>query len=368
MSVRHRDGIHFELESSGADARETDAKPRIVADARSAVGAINVVSHAHADHTFRSTPETVVCSRETAAIAEARTGTGFEFVESAPGVDLVPAGHVVGSRAALLELAAVTGIDDDRTYCYTGDFSIRDRCYLEGFDPDAVDAGVLVMETTYGVPEYRFPPQKALEAEITDWIRDNDDRPLFLFGYSLGRAQKLQWLAREALVGARADGTDATADGNVRGDLDLEREILVSDSIRDVNRAIESATDGRLSFPGRPYDSLRGLTDEIVVLPSNQARADWVEAAVDREDALKAGFSGWAVDDSFLYRGNYDVTFPLTDHCDFDELLETVRAIDPDTVYTHHGFDEAFADVLETEHGYRARPLKRDQTTLEEFC
>lgn len=351
MTVRHRDGIHFELED-GPD-------PSIVADARSAVGTVNVVSHAHADHTFRTAPETVVCSAETAAIAAARTGTSFEFVESAPGIELVPAGHVVGSRAAIVDPEDASDGADSRRYCYTGDFSTRDRCYLEGFDPRAIDADVLIVETTYGLPKYRFPTQEALEAEITDWIRDNDDRPLFLFGYSLGRAQKLQWLAREATSSTATD-TDAPDDG--------DREILVSDSIRDVNRAIETATDGRLEFPGRPYDTLRDLTDEIVVLPSNQARADWVEAAVVRGNALKAGFSGWAVDSSFRYRGNYDVTFPLTDHCDFDELVATVRAIDPEVVYTNHGFDEAFADVLATEFGYRARPLKRDQTTLEEFC
>lgn len=326
MTVRRRDGIHF------------DVGQRIVADARSAAGDVNVVSHAHADHTFRSTPGTVVCSAETAAIAAARNGTEFEFVEKAPGVDLVPAGHVVGSRAALIDGT------DGRRYCYTGDFSTRDRCYLEGFDPGSIDADVLVMETTYGHPRYRFPPQDELEAEIRDWIVDTRG-PLFLFGYSLGRAQKLQWLASEA----------------------TNREVLVSASIRDVNRAIESATD--LAFFGRASDRdrLRDLTDEVVVLPSNQARKEWVEAAVDRTGATKGGFSGWAVDDSFRYRGKYDETFALTDHCDFEELLGTVAAIDPDLVLTHHGFDETFADVLETEHGYPARPLKRNQTTLGEF-
>lgn len=352
MTIRHRDGIHFEFGTDPDGTGSNASASTIVADARSATGDVNLVSHAHADHTFRSAPETVVCSAETAAIAEARTGTGFEFVERAPGIELVPAGHVVGSRAAIIDLEDATDGSAAGRYCYTGDFSIRDRCYLEGFDPHAVDADALVVETTYGLPEYRFPAQGELEAEITDWLRDNDDRPLFLFGYSLGRAQKLQWLASEAPAADRNGG---------------DREILVSESIRDVNRAIETATDGDLAFPGRPYDSLRGLTDEIVILPSNQARADWVETVVDREGGLKAGFSGWAVDDSFLYRGDYDVTFPLTDHCDFDELLETVRAIDPDVVYTQHGFDEAFADRLATEYGYRAQPLKKDQTTLEEF-
>ena len=330
--VTHRDGIHF------------DVGRRVVADARGATGDVNVVSHAHADHTFRSSPETVVCSAETAAIADARTGVGFEFVESAPGIELVPAGHVVGSRAALIEG------DDGTRYCYTGDFSIRDRCYLEGFDPGSIDADVLVMETTYGHPRYRFPPQDELEAAIVDWLVDAADRPLFLFGYSFGRAQKLQHLARRAI---EAGGGD--------------RSILVSKTIREVNAAIEGATD--LEFPAREYEAsgLTNLTDEIVIVPSNQSRADWLERAVERTDALKGGFSGWAVDSAFRYRGGYDETFPLTDHGDCSELVETVRAIVPDVVYTHHGFDEAFAAHLDAEYDFRARPLQRNQTRLEEF-
>ncbi|MFC3958144.1 mRNA cleavage and polyadenylation specificity factor-like protein [Halovivax cerinus] len=330
--VTHRDGIHFALDR------------HVVADARSSTGDVNVVSHAHADHTFSSSPGTVVCSAETAAIATARTGVDFEFVESVPSIDLVPAGHVVGSRAALLEDA------DGTRYCYTGDFSIRDRAYLEGFDPASVDADVLVMETTYGSPRYRFPSQDELETSIRAWIREHDDRPLFLFGYSLGRAQKLQKLAES--VGGR--------------------RILVSETIAAVNAAIEATTD--VSFGGEraedgPLSDLRpaDLSDEIVVVPSNQSRREWIDAIAAETGALKAGFSGWAVDDSYLYRGDYDVTFALTDHCDYDELIETVLTIDPDVVYTHHGFDETFADVLATEYGYVARPLKRDQTALSDF-
>lgn len=147
MTVRHRDGIHFGPASSDGtnspDGSTPSNDPTVVADARSATGRINVVSHAHADHTFGSPPETVVCSSETAAIAAARTGTAFDHVESVPGIDLVPAGHVVGSRAALIDLADLEGADPEgatapdtpRRYCYTSDFSIRDRCYLEGFDP-----------------------------------------------------------------------------------------------------------------------------------------------------------------------------------------------------------------------------------------
>lgn len=334
MTVRRRDGIQFELGRT------------YVADASSAVGDVNVVSHAHADHTFRTTPETVVCSAETAALVEARTGVSVpEFRESTDEVRLLPAGHVVGSRAALVEDGGTDRPDGStRRYLYTGDFSTRDRLYLDGFDP--VDADVLVMETTYGKPKYRFPPEAELQGEIRDWIADNLDRPLFLFGYSLGRAQKLQRLASQA----------------------SDRQIVVHPSIRTVNEAIEEATD--LSFPAETLTAEGGVElagDEIVVLPTNQSRSDWVQDLVDEHDGLKAGFSGWAVDESFRYRGGYDATFPLTDHCDFDELVAVVEAVDPDVVYTNHGFDVEFADHLATALGYDARPLLGDQTQLDEF-
>jgi putative mRNA 3-end processing factor len=334
MAVRRKDGIHIA------------ANRTYVADASSAVGEVNIVSHAHADHTFRKTPETVVCSAATAALVEARTGaTVPEFREGTDEVTLLPAGHVVGSRAALVEEDGSDRPDGaTRRYLYTGDFSVRDRLYLEGFEP--VDADVLVMETTYGEPDYRFPPEAELQARIRDWLADNADRPLVLFGYSLGRAQKLQRLARQA----------------------TERPVVVHDAVATVNEAIESATD--LSFPAesladRGSDDLDG--DEILVAPTNLSRSDWAADLAERHDALKAGFSGWAVDESFRYRGGYDATFPLTDHCDFDELVDVVEAVDPEAVYTHHGYDEAFADHLATCHGYDARPLLGDQTRLDDF-
>jgi putative mRNA 3-end processing factor len=340
MAIRRKDGIHI------------DASKTYVADASSAVGDVNLVSHAHADHTFRTTPETVVCSAETAALVEARSsGDVPDFREGTDAVTLHPSGHVVGSRAALVESDGASRADGaSRRYLYTGDFSTRDRLYLEGFDP--VDADVLVMETTYGKPTYRFPPEAELQGRIRGWIADHADDLLLLFGYSLGRAQKLQRLARQA----------------------TNRPLLVHDAIRTVNDAIEGATD--LSFPAESLsagsdgegENSRDLAgDEIVVLPTNLSRSDRVAKLVERHDALKAGFSGWAVEESFRYRGGYDVTFPLTDHCDFDELIETVDAVDSEVVYTHHGFDEEFADRLATHHGYDARPLLGDQTRLDQF-
>jgi len=215
---------------------------------------------------------------------------------------------------------------------------------MEGFDP--VDADELIIETTYGIPAYTFPEQEEIEADITDWLAANRETPLFLFGYSLGRAQKLQWLVQQR----------------------TDRDIVAHGAVHQMNQIIQNYTD--LAFDAMPYRENKdvvGQEDAVFVLPSRLARSDWVNDRVSAVDGKTAGFSGWAVSEKFRHRGGYDVTFPLSDHCDFTELVELVRAVDPEQVYTHHGFDEAFAAFLRDEYGYSARPLKKNQASLSEF-
>ena len=116
---------------------------------------------------------------------------------------------------------------------------------------------------------------------------------------------------------------------------------------------------------------LRGFIDlvpgDVLVLPMQTTRLAWIEALVDRYDAVTVGFSGWAVDDAFVYRRGLDEGFVLSDHADFNELVEIVQAVDPERVYTTHGATEAFASHLTRAEGYETRALKAGQTTLEDF-
>lgn len=306
----------------------------VVADGK-AEGDHRVISHAHFDHLKLNDGEKVICSETTSKLAEARSGNSVEFVDGNEKVELMPSGHILGSSAAL--------VDGKKKVLYTGDVSTRDRLYMDGFDP--VDADVLVMETTYGVPNYRFPSQEEIEKRFRDWLEENRETPLILFGYSLGKAQKIQKMLEKF----------------------SDREILAHSAVKKMNETVEEATE--LDFRARPYGENKELLDDnaVLVAPSRSSKADWVEKLVEKYGAKKAGFSGWAVDDSFRYRGGYDETFALSDHCDFDELVELVEKVDPEKVYTQHGFDEAFASHLKKELGINARALKNNQSSLADF-
>jgi len=73
--------------------------------------------------------------------------------------------------------------------------------------------------------------------------------------------------------------------------------------------------------------------------------------------------SGWACDRDFWRVFGADVAFPLSDHCDFDELLDVVELSGADQVYTVHGFAQDLARHLRRR-GVRAHALQASEQLL----
>lgn len=293
------------------------------------------VSHAHSDHIGRH--REVILSRGTAELMQAKLPTQgdalarmehvLEFnvpdttIRTGLEITLLPAGHIIGSSQALL-----------RTECesllYTGDFKMR-----PGFSAEPIEwahADTLIMETTFGLPRFRFPPTAEVIQQILKFCYEAiaDERVPVLFGYSLGKGQ-------EILAALTQEGM----------------EVVLHGAVWKMTHIVRKLNPG---FPqGQRYEPNRSLKGKILICPP-RANQSLMLKKIGR--VRTAFLSGWAMLPNAVYRYKTDAAFVLSDHPDYDELIEYVELVKPKRVLTLHGYASEFARDLR-ERGYEAWAL-----------
>ena len=294
------------------------------------------VSHAHIDHMHApSKTEKVIASSVTGELAKARGYDLGRTTEEVEGVELLDSGHILGSRAIRIA---------DEVY-YTGDASGRTRAFLGKCRTR--QARILVMETTYGTPEYVFPPTAKLVKEVNSVIASAYDRgnPVVLMGYPLGKAQLLSYF------------------------FSSWEPMIYHEKVATMNRIhIEHGVPLKR---GTTFDPPKGLDDLpsgpwLMVSPMASGKSRVMSHLKKKYGAILVAFSGWALGQGYKFTMGADYSFPLSDHCDYQELLSLVRAVSPETVYTVHGFASEFAQDLR-KLGFSARPLAPYQSSISDF-
>ncbi|MEK6964939.1 MAG: MBL fold metallo-hydrolase RNA specificity domain-containing protein, partial [Thermoproteota archaeon] len=102
----------------------------------------------------------------------------------------------------------------------------------------------------------------------------------------------------------------------------------------------------------------------IMVAPFMSEKSYFIKNMKSKYGAATIGFSGWAKSSRFSFGRRADYSIPLSDHCDFDELVELVKQSGADKVYTIHGFVEEFSAHLKSL-GIDAQPLREE--SLDDF-
>jgi putative mRNA 3-end processing factor len=278
------------------------------------------VSHAHIDHLHKRGMEKknrtqVLASKETALIAQARGYKIADPAEQYDGFQLVDTGHILGSRGLL--------VGED--IYYTGDMSMRERAFMK---PEKVPhAKTLIIESTFGRPEYIFPPMSEIIHETNKIISEmyNLGIPVILMGYTLGKAQLLTKLFGhwDPII------HDSVAKINsIYSELGVELESVITHS---------QAQEQGLLAKNRPW---------VMIAPLMSSRRAFVKEMKNRYGAVTIGFTGWAIGSYYRYMMGLDYVIPLSDHCDYKELVAAVKQCSPEKVYTFHGFSEEFAESL----------------------
>ncbi|MCY4252100.1 MAG: exonuclease [Thaumarchaeota archaeon] len=279
------------------------------------------VSHAHADH-LPASGTSAVSSEETRALAGARD-VAIHGADGG-GLEMVDAGHILGSRGLLF---------DD--IFYTGDICTRARAFMRG--ARVPRCRTLITETTFGLPSFSFPPPSEVARRVNGIISSAFERgrPVILVGHQLGKAQLLTHM-----FGHWAP-------------------LYAHDSIRAINGVYAEMGVRMPETVGHTEAESRGLLARgpwVMVAPMGAGAL--ISGLRRRHRAVTVAFSGWAGSGHAAERRGADYVVPLSDHCDFGELVGMVVASGAETVYTTHGYADEFGAHLRTM-GIDARPVPR---------
>ncbi len=294
------------------------------------------VSHAHMDHLhIPSNGENILTSHETVKIANTRGYHMLNVKESLDGFEMIDSGHILGSRGLLI----------DNEIFYTGDVCTRNRVFLQGAKIPKCDT--LILESTYGKSEFKFPSIKKITENVNKIISDLYSKgiPIILIGYPLGKAQILTSMFKHW------------------------GPIYLHDSVYEMNHVYnELGIDLGDSISYSEAEEYNSLSKKpwLMVAPRMNSKSKFVTEMKNRYDAVTIGFTGWSLANWYRYSSSLDYVLPLSDHCDFEELISIVKICDPSKVYTFHGYSVELSIQL-NKLGYDAEPLIRQNYRLSDF-
>lgn len=292
-----------------------------------------LITHGHSDHA-RSGHEAVLATRETLAIMALRYGEGFtdSRQEAAPGEEIrigevsfrfVPAGHVLGSAQIVVEARGLRIV-------VSGDYKRERDPTCAPFEP--VPCDVFITEATFGLPVFRHPPAHGEVAKLLDSVRLFPERTHIVGAYSLGKAQRVMALIREAGYG---------------------RPIYIHGAVEKITE-FYAAEGARLSEIRKVVAAERkALAGEIVICPPSATQDLWARRF---PDPVTAFASGWMRVRARARQKGVELPLVVSDHADWDDLQATIRETGAGEIWITHGEADALAHWCGTV-GLKAKPL-----------
>jgi putative mRNA 3-end processing factor len=294
-----------------------------------------LITHGHSDHA-RSGHGAVLATAETLKIMAERYGAGFAGTTEAttPGetrsiggitVTFHPAGHVLGSAQIAVEKGGMRIVA-------SGDYKRRRDPTCTPFEPIACD--VFITEATFALPVFRHPDDRAEIRKLLRSVAQFPDRTHLVGAYALGKAQRVITLIREA---GYSDPI------YIHGALQKLCDLYRSEGI-DLG-ALEPATLDK----GKRHD----FAGKIVIGPPSAFADRWARRFADPVSCFA---SGWMRIRQRAKQGGVELPLVISDHCDWDEICDTIREISPQEVWVTHGREEALVRWCELQ-GLPAKPL-----------
>lgn len=288
-----------------------------------------VVTHAHGDHLtrgsaaylFSSEGEHVFRVRLSDDAVYQTADYGEPVMLNGVRVSLHPAGHILGSAQVRVEYQG-------EVWVASGDYKIEADPTCTPFEP--VKCHTFITEATFGLPIYHWSPQQTIFDQINAWWRANAEagKSTLIYGYALGKAQRL-------LAGVDAGIGPIYTHGAVERLNRAYRESGVN-----LPETIYATSAKRASYAGA-----------LIIAPLSARGTSWTR----RFGTHASGFaSGWMRIRGARRRRAVDRGFVISDHVDWDGLMQAIEATGAERIWVTHGYVAVVARWLR-EQGYEAQ-------------
>ena len=291
-----------------------------------------VITHGHSDHA-RAGHGSVLATRQTLDIMALRYGANFceqrqpiaygETIRTGDvDVGFHPAGHVLGSAQV-----CVTGT---RRIVVSGDYKRAHDPTCTPFEPIRCD--VFITEATFGLPVFRHPDTRHEVDKLLASVKLFPERAHLVGAYSLGKAQRMMALVREA-------GWDRPI--YLHGAMEKITDYYIAEGAP-LGETIKVTATDRAKLAG-----------EIVLCPPSAIQDLWSRKF---PDPVAAFASGWMRVRARARQRGVELPLIVSDHADWDDLCATIRETECEEVWITHGEADALAHWASTI-GLPAQPL-----------
>jgi putative mRNA 3-end processing factor len=287
-----------------------------------------LITHGHADHS-RWGHKKYLTHNDNVPIITHRLGdinvSGVNYNESFSinnvKFSFHPAGHIPGSSQIRVE-------HKGEVWVFTGDYKTEADGISSVYEP--VKCDTFITECTFGLPAFKWRPQQLVMDDINLWCAQNhaEKKTSVLFAYSLGKAQRII----------------KHLDTN-------QMKIYCHGAVYKMTEVLRQ----QINFPPTHLITKETTKEElagnIVIAPPSAHGSAWMKKMVPY---VTASASGWMTFRGARRRIAIDKGFVLSDHCDWDGLLDSIAATGCENVITTHGYQEIFARFLREEKGLNA--------------
>lgn len=292
-----------------------------------------LITHAHSDHAkwgskrylAHHLSEEILRYRLGIDISLQTISYNENIIINGVKISFHPAGHIIGSSQIRVEYKG-------EIWVVSGDYKLEADGISIPFEP--VKCHSFISECTFGMPVYSWKPQQEIFDNINNWWKTNqsEGKTSVLVGYSLGKAQR------------------------ILQNLDLNiGKIYTHGVIQNTNEAL--IRNGVILNPTQKITSeisKEEIRGNMVLCPPSAVGSPWMR----KLNPYSFGYcSGWMAIRGAKRRRAADRGFVLSDHADWDGLIQAIEATNCETVYVTHGYTASFSRYLR-EIGYDAHEAK----------